>query len=80
MKVAQTRWTKKSGWEPALEQLGLGSAQLAFVFSGGEALSDPGRMNAVRKAFPEAYLFGCSTAGEICATGMRMRSAQSASM
>ncbi|MBI4249955.1 MAG: FIST C-terminal domain-containing protein [Elusimicrobia bacterium] len=68
MKIVQAQWNKTSGWNPALDGLGLDSAHVAFIFAGGDSFSDSGRLAELRKAFPAAQLFGCSTAGEICGT------------
>jgi hypothetical protein len=46
----------------------LRDAQLAFVFGGPAALKDRCLCGLVAAAYPEAYLFGCSTAGDIFGT------------
>ena len=67
MKVEQRRWTTGGGWEPAAATLG-STAQLVLVFGGREALEAAERLAEVKRAYPKAHLFGCSTAGEIHGT------------
>ncbi len=68
MKTEQNRWTEDRGWEPAPPgQLG-GSAQLVFLFGGRDILKSGVHADLIRKAFPQAHLLGCSTAGEIYGT------------
>ncbi len=68
MIIEQTRWTKKRGWEPEpLGRLG-GSAQLVLVFGSTSILKEKERFNKIKKAYPDAHLLGCSTAGEIYRT------------
>jgi hypothetical protein len=43
-------------------------AQLVLVFGGTVVLQDPHVVEQVRKFYPAAHIFGCSTAGEICGT------------
>lgn len=68
MKIEQRIWTKgewSSGGE--LE----GSAQLVLLFGGTEVLSGTDWLPELQRAYPDAILFGCSTAGEICDTRVR---------
>jgi hypothetical protein len=44
------------------------SGQLVLFFGSSALLSNPAHFQAVRKAFPEAVIVGCSTAGEIHGT------------
>ncbi len=68
MIIEQTRWTKKRGWEPEpLGRLG-GSAQLVLVFGSTSILKEKERFDKIKKAYPDAHLLGCSTAGEIYRT------------
>ncbi|MDE2491417.1 MAG: FIST C-terminal domain-containing protein [Elusimicrobia bacterium] len=67
MKTFQSRWTAGAGWTPALGG-GLSRAQLVLVFGGGRTLEEASRLAELREAFPEARVFGCSTAGEILDT------------
>lgn len=67
VKTLQYRWTKASGWTPALPTTP-DKAGLVLMFGGTAALTDSKVFAAVQRAYPGAYLFGCSTAGEICDT------------
>ena len=67
MKITQHRWTPTADWTPALPAREA-SAGLALVFGGTAALKDSALFTRVQAAYPGAYLFGCSTAGEIHGT------------
>jgi FIST N domain len=43
-------------------------AQLVLVFGGTAVLQYPQVLEQIRKFYPAAHIFGCSTAGEICGT------------
>jgi len=68
MRTEQRKWTEHDGWLPGLTSKIGTAAQLVLIFGsrklfkGGKFLSD------VRKIYPQAYLLGCSTAGEILKT------------
>src|SRR2546428_6506800 len=67
MKVEQFRWTT-AGWEPGPPG-GLGDeAHLLLVFGGTSLLKLKQPFDEIRRAYPRAHVFGCSTAGEICDT------------
>ncbi len=62
-------------FHPTLEPLALAplqalAPQLVFVFGANAALRQPGLVQALRDACPDAALAGCSTAGEISRTGV----------
>lgn len=63
MKVEQRLWTAQRGWSN--EAAGLADAQLVLVFGAAAALEDAALMARLRHWYPQAYLAGCSTAGEI---------------
>jgi hypothetical protein len=68
MKTEQWQWSANTGWIPGLlpETADLGtSAQLVFLF--GSVLDiEAGRcFDLVRRIYPNAHLFGCTTGGEI---------------
>ena len=68
MKTEQYRWTQSAGWEPGTPG-GLGAtANLVIIFGGTSVLKRPDLLEGVRKAYPNARLFGGSTAGEILDT------------
>lgn len=72
MLIAQKQWTATAGWTvvgPAADPLR--SAQLVIFFGAQEALRDHAIPDALRSMYPEAFLLGCSTAGEICGTEVR---------
>ncbi len=66
MRIEQTRFcAENDGWgskSPGTDGL---EASLVLVFGSTGLLSDPQRIVQVRRAYPGALLFGCSTAGEI---------------
>ncbi|MBI3741741.1 MAG: FIST C-terminal domain-containing protein [Chloroflexi bacterium] len=68
MKIEQARWTKKKGWEPrAPGGLGAG-AQLVLLFGGTRLLKERVELAEIKRAYPQAHVMGCSTAGEIYGT------------
>jgi len=66
LEIEQSRWTASSGWEPHHPGR-LPDAQLALVFGAPGALKEPALQEAAA-AYPEAHVFGCSTAGDIFGT------------
>ena len=68
MKIEQTRWMEKCGWEPMVPGRLGDAAQLVLVFGSTALIKNPASCDQVRKAYPGARLIGCSTAGEICGT------------
>lgn len=64
MRIVQRRWFE-SGWSigDALE-----GAQLVLVFGGTKQLVEARWMAELSAAYPNAHLFGCTTAGEIAGT------------
>ena len=68
MKIEQTRWTREDGWANLSPGSALHDAQLVFLFGGTHIVNDPSLALEVRNAYPQAYVFGCSTAGEIYGT------------
>ncbi len=68
MKIEQRRWTEATGWVlDTPETLG-DSAQLVLVFGSTATLREQKHFQDIKQAYPGAYIFGCSTAGEICGT------------
>ena len=64
MKTEQIQWTASAGWEgPASPALP--GAQLLLVFGGAAPFQDPQRRAELQRRYPKAFIFGCSTAGEI---------------
>jgi hypothetical protein len=69
MQTAQAQWLRSSGWHPAPALSW--QPDVAFVFGSRNLLGDPAGVAALRTAFPNVPLVGCSTAGEICGTNVQ---------
>ena len=65
MQIEQRHWSANQGWKTLSANPASGRAQLALVFGDVATLSDEEALAAVRRAYPDAILAGCSTAGEI---------------
>jgi hypothetical protein len=65
MKIEQKRWTEAKGWEPESPSRLGESAQLVLLFGNTSILKQQRYFDEIKKAYPKAHLFGCSTAGEI---------------
>jgi hypothetical protein len=68
MRIEQRVWSK-GGWTPGGELDG--EAQLVLLFGGTEVLAERDWQPELQRTQPQAILFGCSTAGEICGTRVR---------
>jgi hypothetical protein len=68
VKTEQRTWTQGGGWTLASSGPLAQSAQLVLVFGATAVLQDPSLVDPIRKYYPAADIFGCSTAGEICGT------------
>lgn len=68
MNVEQRMWTQTAGWIPASPNGIARLAQLVLVFGAPEALGQAHLRAAIHGDYPDAHVFGCSTAGEICGT------------
>ena len=68
MKLEQRRWTEATGWMPETSGALGASAQLVLIFGGRAFLSEQKWFEDIKQAYPDAHIFGCSTAGEICGT------------
>jgi hypothetical protein len=70
MNIEQTQWDMEKGWAPAPPgQLGP-TATVVFLFGAGAVLSRADLFRQIRGAYPNAHMFGCSTAGEILGAGV----------
>ncbi|MBS4027433.1 MAG: FIST C-terminal domain-containing protein [Ignavibacteriales bacterium] len=68
MKTEQRRWSNANGWEnPFTSELSQ-SVQVVFVFGSLPEFINENWLTSLKKTFPKAILFGCSTAGEIYGT------------
>ncbi|MDI9570195.1 MAG: FIST C-terminal domain-containing protein [Pseudomonadota bacterium] len=65
MIIEQSQWKNSVGWIPGLDAGRLGKAQLAIVFGASHLIREGRLLAEVREAYPEAFLCGASTAGEI---------------
>ena len=68
MKIEQKRWTKEKGWETESPTKLGESAQLVMLFGSTSRLKEQKSLDEIKKDYPKAHLFGCSTAGEIYGT------------
>ncbi|HOO42057.1 MAG TPA: FIST N-terminal domain-containing protein, partial [Syntrophales bacterium] len=66
MRIEQFRWTEREKWVPAPPGNLKGQVQLALVFGSTAICRNTDLMSEIRSLYPEAQIFGCSTAGEIC--------------
>ncbi|MCX5804526.1 MAG: hypothetical protein NT010_00450 [Proteobacteria bacterium] len=67
MKIEQSVWKEDAGCLSPVPAGGLKrDAQLVFVFGTTAILEDIKRFQEIKELYPEAHIFGCSTAGEIC--------------
>jgi hypothetical protein len=65
MKVEQTQWVAQKGWT-SVQPSKLGAkATLVFLFGSRPVLRQNDLFQQIRGAYPNAQMFGCSTAGEI---------------
>ena len=65
MILEQKIWTEKTGWSPSTNtELG-SKAQVVFVFGAREVLKKEQLLNEITMQYPGAFLFGCSSSGEI---------------
>jgi hypothetical protein len=69
MKIDQLHWTTEAGWQVPADRQARG-AQMALVFGDPAALGQTDVIDAVQAQYPDAWLLGCSTAGEIRDTGV----------
>ncbi len=70
MKISQRFLTERAGSPASGPATVDGTADLVLVFGSKELLNDGEVFGALRARYPAAHLCGCSTAGEICGTGV----------
>jgi hypothetical protein len=68
MNVEQRKWTKTDGWVADAPGKFTGPCQLLLLFGAPSALKERMLLDDLKKNYPEAHFFGCSTAGEIFGT------------
>jgi hypothetical protein len=68
LKTEQRKWTEARGWTPATPGPAAKSCALVLVFGAPDVLRKEDLVAAVRRDYPRARIFGCSTAGEISGT------------
>ena len=66
MRIEQTTFRPGQGWEAGAA--GVPDASLVLVFGAPALLRDKQSLAALRARYPDAFIFGCSTAGEIRGT------------
>jgi len=65
MKVEQGRWTDLNGWWPIPPGELKDQADLVLIFGSTKNIQKESLLKEVQAAYPQAVLFGCTTAGEI---------------
>jgi hypothetical protein len=66
MKISRILWTRSAGWLPQIQGIDAKQeANLALVFGTTPLLKDAALLKQVHEFYPQAYVCGCSTAGEI---------------
>jgi hypothetical protein len=72
LKIEQLQWSAETGWVPGIERSSLGeSAQVVFLFGSAGLMKASESFELCRRAYTNAHLLGCSTAGEILGTNLR---------
>lgn len=64
MKLEQILWREGAGWLPAQRKLAE-SAQLVMLFGAPELIARKTTFGEIKEIYPQAYVFGCSTSGNI---------------
>ena len=68
MRIEQSIWTKENGWSPEIGKQSKENIQLVMLFGATDALKEFTFIDDIKKVYPKAHTFGCSTAGEIYGT------------
>ena len=71
MQIEQTRWINGKGWTSNPPGKLGDKAQLVLLFGSPGCLKQTTWQDDIRRAYPNAHLLGCSTAGEIYGTEVR---------
>lgn len=65
MKIEQSIWTKKKGWNPNIPGNLSKPPQLVLVFGSSNNINSKKLIKEINNAYPDSQILGCSTAGEI---------------
>lgn len=65
MRIEQIIWREKTGWQSP-DNTPAQSAQLVLLFGAPELLARKTTFSEIKALYPLAYIFGCSTSGNIC--------------
>ncbi|MBI5592166.1 MAG: FIST C-terminal domain-containing protein [Deltaproteobacteria bacterium] len=68
MRIEQKKWTEEGGWKTESSATAGIPVHLVLIFGSVNTLKKQALFQEIQHAYPEALLFGCSTAGEICST------------
>jgi len=68
MRIDQKIWTEEKGWLPELSGRADETVHLVLFFGSTQILKKKTLYEEIKKAYPNAHFFGCSTAGEIAGT------------
>jgi hypothetical protein len=68
MRIDQKIWTEEKGWLPELSGRADETVHLLLFFGSTHILKRRILCEEIKKAYPNAHFFGCSTAGEIAGT------------
>src|SRR6266849_3477986 len=72
MNIEQMQWSAGTGWGPHSTAPPLGaSAQMVLLFGDSDVVKTSGCLERYKQAYPNAHLFGCTTASEIQGTEVR---------
>ena len=66
MRLEQFQWTQRDNWVPGPPKDPDQKAQLVLAFGSTNVCKNTALMAQIRSFYPNAQIFGCSTAGEIC--------------
>jgi len=66
--MEQAVWTKANDWSPKIIKHPREDIQLVMLFGAVSTLKELKIFEDIKKAYPKAHTFGCSTAGEIYGT------------
>jgi hypothetical protein len=68
MKTEQRHWTVNKGWVSEPGEAHLKDAQLVLVFGSPPHMQNKNLFDEIRQSYPQSYILGGSSAGEICGT------------